>query len=273
MDEQKDLNSLLAIYSKILIIDFNTGEYRACKVPANEQNRPTSLKIKDYWNWFINDSGLLHNDDVQAFTEFTERPLEIKYCCYKRLVGGEWRKCLMEIRACQEKQTYVLLVKDITSIYEQEADKVRSHDDTTDCFNHYALDRDIAKYKCGNIGIIFADINGLKFINDKKEHHAGDEHILKFVQRIKDRFSDCKIYRRGGDEFVIIGYGVKLRHFVSRARAFHKEIWRAESDEFPIASIGYAVDIEAIDEVIDQAEEAMYYDKAMFKKFYPQYKR
>lgn len=264
--------SLLDVYSKILIVDFKTGEYRPWKIPQNEKGRPASVKIDDYWGWFIQ-SGLLHPSDVEVFTEFTKRPLELKHCCYKRLVDGEWRHCLMEIVANEDHQTHALYVKDITDLYATESDRIKSFDDMTGCYNRYALERDIAKYANGNIGVIFADVNGLKFINDSKGHGAGDKLILKFVQLVKDRFPDCKIYRRGGDEFIIIATNVKLRHFLQRARAFHKELWRNDEEDFPIASIGYAVDVEAIGEVIDQAEEEMYYDKAMFRKFYPQYKR
>lgn len=270
---RKEIINLLSNYSKILVIDFAVGEFRAWRIPAEEANRPTSNKIADYWIWFRDDSGLLHPNDFNAFTEFMERPLEIGHCCYKRLINGEWRQAIMKIHASEEGQTHILTVEDITKIYETESDRIKSVDEMTGCLNQYALARDIARYVDGAIGIIFADLNGLKYINDNKGHQAGDKLILKFVQKLKDRFSDCKIYRRGGDEFVVIATHVKLRHFVSRARAFHKELWRVDEGEFPLAAIGFAVDIEAIDEVLDQAETEMYYDKQNFKKFYPQYKR
>lgn len=270
---RKETINLLSIYSKILVIDFSIGEFRAWRIPAEEKDRPTSNKIIDYWIWFRDNSGLLHSTDKQAFTEFMKAPLEQKHCCYKRLINGEWKHAIMEIHANEDGKTHILTVKDITQIYEHEIDRIKSFDELTGCWNYYALARDISLYVQGSVGIIFADINGLKYINDNKGHQVGDKLILKFVQKLKDRFSDCKIYRRGGDEFVVIATNVKLRHFISRARAFHKELWRVDEGEFPIASIGFCVDIEAIDEVLDQAETEMYYDKRNFKKFYPQYAR
>lgn len=274
MNEDNTFINLVAKYNKILIVDFASGEYRPWKLPQDEKGKPTSIKIADYWNWFIN-SGLLHPNDVDQFVAFTKEPLAGTHCCYKRKVNGVWREMLMEIVANDDAKTHVLYVRDINDIYFTEIDKAKSIDEMTGCYNQYALSRDIANYVDGNIGVIFADVNGLKVINDTKGHDAGDSLILRFVQKLKDRFSDCKIYRRGGDEFIVIATNVKLRHFASRARAFHKELWRGHHDEneFPIASVGYSVDVECIKEVIDQAEEGMYYDKQMFKHFYPQYKR
>lgn len=269
---RKEIINLLSVYSKILVIDFATGEYRAWRVPPEEKGRPDSLKIRDYWEWFA-DSGLLHPGDKGAFIDFTNRPLELEHCCYKRLTGGEWRQTIMEIHTNEDGKTHILTVKDIDKIYAAESDKVKSFDEMTGCYNNYALHRDVAKYGGGPIGVIFADLNGLKYVNDNQGHQEGDKLILKFVQRLKDRFSDCRIYRRGGDEFIVIATNIKLRHFVSRARAFHKELWRNDSDKFPLASIGFSVDVEAIDEVLDQAETEMYYDKINFRKFYPEYKR
>lgn len=270
---RKEIINLLSVYSKILVIDFNVGEYRAWKISNEEHGRPTNNNIMDYWIWFRDDSGLLHPNDKQAFTEFIENPLKHEHCCYKRLINGEWRQAIMRVLANDNNNTHILTVEDITSIYEIESDRIKSIDEMTGCLNNYALNRDVALYTTGAVGIIFADLNGLKYINDNKGHHAGDQLILKFVQKLKDRFSDCKIYRRGGDEFVVIATNIKLRHFISRARAFHKELWRIDDEEFPLASIGFSVDIEAIDEVLDQAETEMYYDKRNFKKFYPQFKR
>lgn len=271
MNGESKLQNLLAIYNKVLIVDFSCGEYRSWKVPPDEVGRPITKKIDDYWNWFIG-SGLLNPKDVAGFREFVKHPLLSRHYCYGRLVGGSWRQMLMEIFANDDGATHVLCVRDITDIYAVESDKIKSVDEMTGVLNRYALKRDIAAYRGGNICVMFLDVNGLKYINDSQGHRAGDALILRLVEKLNDRFSDCKIYRRGGDEFMVLATDVKLRHFASRARAFHKELWRSDG-EFPLAAMGYSVDVECIGEVIQQAEDAMYYDKRMFQKFYPQYKR
>ncbi|WP_394523400.1 diguanylate cyclase domain-containing protein [Lacrimispora sp. JR3] len=59
-------------------------------------------------------------------------------------------------------------------------------------------------------GIMMCDLDHFKYINDKYGHSVGDLVLVKFVNVSKDylRSSD-KIIRWGGDEFIIILYGMK----------------------------------------------------------------
>jgi diguanylate cyclase (GGDEF)-like protein len=58
------------------------------------------------------------------------------------------------------------------------------------------------------VDVISVDMNGLKRINDTRGHRAGDEAIKAVVielRRALDSYlGKCRIYRVGGDEFVII---------------------------------------------------------------------
>ena len=51
-----------------------------------------------------------------------------------------------------------------------------------------------------NIGIIFADLNGLKQMNDNSGHSAGDKLIKDAAKILKTVFGQKEIYRAGGDE-------------------------------------------------------------------------
>lgn len=53
------------------------------------------------------------------------------------------------------------------------------------------------------IGILFADINGLKVANDVYGHEYGDKMICDVAKILKETFAD-KVYRIGGDEFVVL---------------------------------------------------------------------
>ena len=59
-----------------------------------------------------------------------------------------------------------------------------------------------------NISEAFAvavcDINGLKDVNDKCGHIAGDKYIKTACKKICRIFKHSPVYRIGGDEFVII---------------------------------------------------------------------
>ena len=71
-----------------------------------------------------------------------------------------------------------------------------------------AIEKDPCKCVCP-VGVVFADINGLKNINDRVGHEAGDKLIADIAKAITDVFADANKYRLGGDEFVVLSF-VKL---------------------------------------------------------------
>ena len=77
------------------------------------------------------------------------------------------------------------------------------------------------KYK--TISIVFADLNGLKPINDNEGHNAGDELLRKASQILKDTFSDCEIYRAGGDEFVVVATDIPKSDLEARVEKLREK--------------------------------------------------
>lgn len=72
------------------------------------------------------------------------------------------------------------------------------------------IERWIHTDKKVEFSVIVFDINGLKSVNDKYGHTAGDKLIMDGYQVIKKYFGKYDIYRIGGDEFtVIMERGVK----------------------------------------------------------------
>ena len=57
-------------------------------------------------------------------------------------------------------------------------------------------------------GVIFCDLNKLKFTNDNYGHDAGDKLICNFANILRSLFQTEDIIRYGGDEFVIIIKGI-----------------------------------------------------------------
>ncbi len=97
---------------------------------------------------------------------------------------------------------------------ESELDKAYKElliDPLTKAYNRKALERDLieilekGKEKDLDLCIAMIDIDNFKVINDKYGHLVGDYILIKFVQIMRSliRSSD-KIYRYGGDEFIII---------------------------------------------------------------------
>ena len=88
-------------------------------------------------------------------------------------------------------------------------------DPLTGCRNRMALswayDNDYANESA--IGVIVCDLNGLKKINDKDGHKAGDNLIFDASVMLIECFGHDKVYRIGGDEFVIVMLSVDREYF------------------------------------------------------------
>ncbi len=52
--------------------------------------------------------------------------------------------------------------------------------------------------------VIFADLNGLKRVNDEKGHDEGDNMLRKAAGILRAAFPEGEVFRAGGDEFMII---------------------------------------------------------------------
>ena len=90
---------------------------------------------------------------------------------------------------------------------EKELLMYRSHtDELTGCFNRHAYEEDIVQLRMDEAFVyISLDMNGLKTVNDSLGHAAGDELIRGVASCMKQCFAEVgKVYRIGGDEFVII---------------------------------------------------------------------
>ena len=72
-------------------------------------------------------------------------------------------------------------------------------------FEKYLTNLETGSDSCGNIALIFMDLNGLKYVNDQFGHNVGDELIIAAARCIKAAFSEIgTCYRIGGDEFAAL---------------------------------------------------------------------
>lgn len=114
-----------------------------------------------------------------------------------------------------------------------------------------------------SMGVIFADLNGLKKTNDEKGHDAGDKLLIRAASLIKIVFGDYQIFRAGGDEFVILCAGInesKMNEQVAQLKGMAKNTYDVS---FAIGSV-YLEGNYDIDAAIKAADERMYQDKKAF---------
>ena len=123
-----------------------------------------------------------------------------------------------------------------------------------------------------NIGIVFADLNGLKQMNDNEGHSAGDKLIKDAAKILKHIFPDKEIYRAGGDEFMVLLRGTSMSELEDYSRQMKAVAEETETVSF---AIGLCVeeDSQSIYDAMRKADINMYEDKKAFYEAHPERKR
>lgn len=123
------------------------------------------------------------------------------------------------------------------------------------------------------LGLIVADINGLKEVNDRLGHIAGDDYIKLVSTAIREtKLTSMAAYRTGGDEFVIIMQNARPEEFEIFIRNCSNMV--KSQTEFPdmrcSLSCGYAIFDKTLDNDIEdtyhRADTAMYTEKRRQKE-------
>ena len=122
---------------------------------------------------------------------------------------------------------------------------------------------------CSNY-TVFWDVNNLKYVNDKYGHAAGDVLIQTLSSVLYELSTDRrKVYRVGGDEFVMIienPVDFEIESMVESVSAALLE--RDGQGEMPISSaVGWAVGCGVdIRKIVNEADTKMYENKIRGKE-------
>lgn len=123
---------------------------------------------------------------------------------------GWFQASFIAIRQDEEQRplSVIFAVRSIEYEKRKEEQLLRSSttDELTRCYNRRAYEQDIKKLTADKKFLyLSADVNGLKAVNDRLGHAAGDELLCGVAGCMKQSFEDYgKVYRIGGDEFVTI---------------------------------------------------------------------
>lgn len=123
-----------------------------------------------------------------------------------------------------------------------------------------------------NIGIIFADLNGLKQMNDNSGHSAGDRLIKDAANILKKVFGKAEIYRAGGDEFMVLLRGTDMAELEDYSKKIKALADKTDTVSFAIG-LSLENDSQKIYEAMKQADVNMYEDKKAFYDAHPERKR
>ena len=195
------------------------------------------------------------------------------------IVGYCWAANYDVNRTEQIKETLELSTFLLASVIENQLLlsrlEIRSTVDAlTNVGNRNALDEYIAGFADGTakypetIGVVFADLNGLKRVNDEEGHDAGDKLLIRAAALLKIAFGDSQIYRAGGDEFVILCRDIteeKMKEQVLQLRGMADN---TSDVSFAVGSV-FCQGAYDINNAIQTADEYMYQDKKEYYRNHP----
>jgi diguanylate cyclase (GGDEF)-like protein len=125
--------------------------------------------------------------------------------------------------------------------------------------------------RASSVGVIFFDVNGLKFYNDNHGHKAGDLLLQKAAESILYISGDnIKTFRTGGDEFVAVITKCTECYINEVLEKWRNKLAELNSKDDNIycsiaAGSAFAEEPYRINDVLALADERMYADKKRIK--------
>lgn len=174
---------------------------------------------------------------------------------------GQYRALNSQVLAALEHQREEAL----------ELSRIASTDPLTGCPNRQMAEAATAGWlETGTpFCLCFADLNGLKLVNDTQGHEMGDRYLLTVVQTLQSacRQDADQLFRYGGDEFLLLFRDLTPAIAASRMDRVNRSLRaRSHMPGHPFAmsvSFGLAQSSEgeSPDALIQTADKRMYHDK------------
>jgi diguanylate cyclase (GGDEF)-like protein len=128
-----------------------------------------------------------------------------------------------------------------------------------------------AETAAGCVAVI--DINNLKPINDTLGHAAGDAAIRAVARAVRSNIrADDMLFRWGGDEFLLLMFGIPEQEVCRRMETLNSTLadTRLQGHSTPVhVSVSHGVScfdaLAELERAIEQADEAMYRQKQVYK--------
>ena len=279
------LPTISSLYDKLIRINLSNNTYEPVIVDSDEQERLVGGVINMYEWWAgYSQSENIATEDMGAFStltktgslqkRFAEDPSPVNFR-YRRKINGEFRWVQLElapsVEYSEENQVMLLSLRDV---HEEHTDYLRKRQELVDTMNRDALtmlfnrlkfNEDIETLgKCSDpiFTCLYIDVNGLHELNNHLGHQKGDDMLCCVADTLKKHFPDDRVYRIGGDEFVVLSKKLpkpEVEHAVDKVR---RDLLR---DNYEI-SVGTETGScgENVEKIVAAAELAMRNDKAAY---------
>lgn len=227
-------------------------------------------------------------------TLFLERLAQIQACPAADetdvYIIGELQKSWVRITLSHFQDHSLGIIQDVTEDMEkkQKIQYERDHDSLTRLYNRAAFQRAVEARLhqpfIRTAAMVMMDLDGLKGINDRYGHEGGDIYIRETAARLKMIPKEHAIVgRRSGDEFFMFLYGYGGKDAIRRQMADFYKILEENPVLLPCnvlrqirISSGlswYREGESTFEELVRQADEAMYQAKNAGKGYVMEYKQ
>ena len=279
------LPTVSSLYDKLIRINLSNNTFEPVIVDADEQERLVGGVINMYEWWAgYSQNGNIASEDMGAFStltktgslqkRFAEDPTPVNFR-YRRKINDEFRWVQLQIAPSveysEDNQIMLLSLKDI---HEEYTEQMRSRQELIDNMNRDALTRLFNRLKYNEdlevhakssepvFSCLYVDVNGLHEMNNLLGHQKGDDMLCCVADTLKAYFPDDRVYRIGGDEFVVMSTRLSKRAVEHAIEKVRRDLRR---DNYEI-SVGIecgacGADVEKI---VAAAELAMRNDKAAY---------
>lgn len=211
------LNKGVAELSRLNLI---TGEYRTIK---RDPKLPDVYAddFHDYCHALVS-KRIIHPDDAGEFLKYT-RLSDLRDRLFSKK-KSEFTYFRSEVEAktsviafgmlvppdCSEANPWAVVLIGIDMSFDLIAKNMKEtywQDSLTGLLNRNAYDSDVEQLRSADIGAVvcvYADMIGLHEVNNHLGHKQGDRMLCEFADTARAFFGDDRLYRIGGDEFVMI---------------------------------------------------------------------
>ena len=177
------------------------------------------------------------------------------------------RNDLVNTQAVLNSISYFIGAKIVNHRLMEDLNRLSRVDTLTDVFNRNAMIEKIDQLAKQNVpaGLVYADVNNLKVINDSKGHEAGDQALRDSARMLMAEFGREHVYRAGGDEFVVMIPKISEKEFNAEYKALVSNLKDLNHDLFSSGAY-WCSDSSRIEEALRIADQQMYEAKRHFNE-------
>lgn len=284
MNEKMEiLDSMAEIYDHVNLIDFVNNTEMSLRDASQTKH---GIDMKNQTQTLMNQM-LKKNvmpDQLEEFNEFTNIKTVRSRLTNKKLISadfidvssGWFRAQYITVDAGMDgiPNFVIYTIRNVDEEKRREENLIRISmtDEMTRLNNRRSYDEDLKELRKGRLADTFVlfsiDINGLKKANDTKGHTAGDELIKGAANCLTIATGNQgKVYRTGGDEFMVISYMENPELLRDAIKAKTRD-WKGNYTKELNLAVGYAALSEnpaaSIDDLEHLADTRMYKDKSDF---------